>query len=409
MKKPRIAYILLWFPKPSETFIFREVTNLWQLGLKVSVYTLYGSLQSHLSKEMLSVSDKINRLGIPAIKRIVLDSFYWLRKEPQLTRRLFRTIPFRRWRSLEVAGENIWAFLAGFTLARYFMRENIQHIHAPWANGPATAAWVASQLTKIPFSFTGRAVDIYPPDGALEDKIRDCSFVRTNTKTNKEYLKKFLPEKATPPIYLTYNGYPLNRFETAPVLMRPPYQILGVGRFARFKGFATLLKAAGHLNRRGVDFQLILVGDGWRRPFFSLLCRRLGILKRVTFTGFVSHDHISQLYHRADLFVMPSEIHRSGERDGIPNVIMEALLHRLPVVASELPAIKEIIINKKTGLLVPPGKPQALAEAIMNMAGNREEALRMARAGREIINNLFDPQRNHHQVAMLFEKVVGSQ
>ena len=186
-----MAYILLWFPKPSETFIFREVVNLWKMGVPIKVFTLYGELTEQLSPEMAEVSPRVERLGRPWMKTVHRDIAYWWRRDPHVTAELFRTIPLRKWRSFEVGGENIWSFFCGFTFARRFEEQHIEHIHAPWANGPATAAWVASRLTGIPFSFMGRAVDIFPPDGALEEKIRDSAFVRTNPKVNVEYLRGY--------------------------------------------------------------------------------------------------------------------------------------------------------------------------------------------------------------------------
>ncbi len=406
LKTAKIAYILLWFPKSSETFIFREIVNLRHLGLNILVYTLYGSLEKDLSAEMLSFAGKIKRLGVPAIKKITVDISYWCGRRPKTARHLFRTIPFRRWRSLEVAGENIWAFLAGFTLARQFEREGIQHIHAPWANGPATAAWVASKLTNIPFSFTGRAVDIHPPDGALEEKVGACEFVRVNTKANLGYIKNFMTS-TDKPIHLTYNGYPITDYTASAVKMAAPYRILAVGRFARFKGFPTILKAVSLLRRKGVDVHLTLAGSGWRRVYFQFLCYRFGIFQCVSFPGFVSHDHISGLYQDADLFVMASEIHRTGERDGIPNVLMEALLHRLPVITSDLPQMKEVVQDGISGLLIPPADPSALAQAIVKLVNNRDQALKMAEKGHQVIRSRFDPGRNHRLVAKLFEEVLN--
>ncbi len=406
MKKAKIAYILLWFPKSSETFIFREVVNLRHLDLNILVYTLYGSLEKDLSVEMLSFSGKISRLGVPAIKKIAVDISYWYGKQPKIIRDLFRTIPFRRWRSLEVAGENIWAFLAGFTLARQFAREGIDHIHAPWANGPATAAWVASRLTNIPFSFTGRAVDIHPPDGALEEKVRASEFVRVNTKANLAYLEKKVP-LSDKPIHLTYNGYPITDFTASAVKMVSPYRILAVGRFARFKGFPTIIRAVSLLRKMDMDVHLTLGGSGWRRVYFQFLCYRFGIAQYVSFPGFVSHDHISKLYQDADLFVMASEIHKTGESDGIPNVLMEALLHRLPVITTDLPQMREVVQDGVSGLLIPPSEPSALAEAIVKLLNNREKALQMAENGREVIRTRFDPGRNHRLVARLFEEALA--
>lgn len=406
MSVQRVAYILLWFPKPSETFIFREVVHLKRMGLPLKVYTLYGELTDKLSPEMKAVSHEVERLGIPYLKRAPYNLAYWRKRDPKTTSWLLRTIPLRRWRSLEVGGENIWAFFAGFTLARLFEADRIERIHAPWANGPATAAWVASKLTGIPFSFTARAVDIYPPDGALNEKIRDAEFVRTNTGVNVSYLKQFT-DGADHKIHLIYNGFTLKEFRDAAVPMQPPYRLLALGRFARFKGYDDLLRAAKLLKDSGVDFRLTLGGSGLRELHFRILRQTLGLADRVSFPGFITHDKVSELFCSHDMFVMPSVVHSTGERDGIPNVIVEALLHRLPVVATDVSGIGEVIKDGETGLLAPPGDPHGLSQAILRMTRDRDAALRMAAAGRAKVLDQFDPEKNHRKVLELNETRVS--
>jgi colanic acid/amylovoran biosynthesis glycosyltransferase len=402
---PKTAYILLWFPKPSETFIFREVVNLSRMGLPLKVFTLYGELTSGLSPEMAAMSSRVTRLGIPFLKHVGADIAYWRRRDRNTVGRLFRTIPFRRWRSLEVGGENIWAFFCGFYLARLFEEQKIEHIHAPFANGPATAAWVASILTGIPFSFTGRAVDIYPSDGALEEKIRDSVLVRVNTRCNIDYLNQFTNGDVQK-VSLVYNGYPLTQFCRAAVPMKPPFKILSLGRFARFKGYEVLLNAARILADSGMDFQLTMAGSGPGGLQLRWLRRKLRLTRRVSFPGHISHDKVSELFCASDVFVMPSVIHSTGERDGIPNVVMEALLHQVPVIATSLPAVTEVITEGETGLVVPPGDPASLAEAIRRMTADRAAALEMARNGHARVLDQFDPERNHRTILELYRKVI---
>jgi len=402
----KLAYILLWFPKPSETFIFREVMNLWKMDVPITVYTLYGELTKWLSPEMASVSKRMKRLGIPFLKNLPRDLIYWKKRSPEVTKWLFRTIPVRRWRSLEVGGENLWAFFCGFTLARHFLEDAIDHIHAPWANGPATAAWTASKLTGIPFSFMGRAVDIYPPDGALKEKIRDSAFVLTNPKVNVDYLKAFAGLD-TEKIYLTYDPYPLANYRQAPVNMKAPFRILALGRFARFKGFDVLLRAAGLMVDAGLDFHLTLAGAGVKGLQLKFLHKRLGLGNRVSFPGFITYDRVSDFFCDADVFVMPSVIHSSGERDGIPNVLVEALLHRLPVVATDVAGLGEVVRNEETGYLVPQRDPAALAQAIMKMTRDRNSALEMAEKGRQLILEEFAPERCHGELLKLFDELCS--
>jgi colanic acid/amylovoran biosynthesis glycosyltransferase len=403
VKHPKVAYVLLWFPKPSETFIFREVVNLWKMGFPLEVFTLYGKLTRCLAPEMITLPREIQRLGIGNLRRAAADVGYWHQRNQSTTSWLFRNIPVRRWRSIEVAGENLWAFLSGFTLARLFEAQGMEHLHAPWANGPATAAWVASRLTGIPFSFMGRAVDIYPPDGALKEKIRDCAFLRTNPKVNVEYLKSFADGDGDK-IHLTYDGYPLEDFREAPVLMQPPYKLLSLGRLDRIKGFDVLLRAAKQLDSWGMDFHLTMAGEGPRGLQLRFLCKALRLTERVSFPGFLPYHRVSDCFRAADVFVMPSVIHRTGERDGIPNVILEALLHRVPVVASDVGGISEVIEDGETGFLVPPDNPTLLAQAIVRMTRDRKAALAMAERGRARVLEIFDPQRCHREVVDLFLK-----
>jgi colanic acid/amylovoran biosynthesis glycosyltransferase len=401
----KIAYILLWFPKPSETFIFREIINLRKMGLPIKVVSLYGEWKKCLSAEMAlnSNGNGVARLGIPHARRVPADVLYWWQRRPDVTQELLRTIPLRRWSSLEVGGENLWAFLCGFSLARQFEREDIRHIHAPWANGPATAAWVASRLTGIPFSFMARAGDIYPPDGALPEKMRDSAFVRTNPKANVDYLLG-LSGVNRDKIHLTYDGYPLETYQDAPVAMTPPYRLLAMGRMVKVKGFPILLWAARLLADQGVDFHLTLAGAGYMGPYLWGLSRWLGLADRVSFPGFIPHDQVSPLFAAADIFVMPSIIASSSDRDGLPNVILEALLHRLPTVATDVAGIGEVIRNGETGLLVPQKDPEALAAAILHLTRDRQAALEMAARGQELVKEQFDPARCHGQVRQLFQR-----
>ena len=405
MKLPKIAYILLWFPKPSETFIFREVVNLRRLGLPVEVFTIYGQLSRKLSSEMQAYGD-VKRLGIAVLKRLPGDIAYWRRKKPELVWELFRTVPIRKWKSLEFGGENIFAFLCAFTLARMFEKQGFDHIHAPWAMGPAMAAWIASRLTGIPFSFAGRAGDIYPPDGALKEKIRDSLFVTSDNMTNVPYLNGFLPQAASK-IYGIYNGIASGPFKDAPVAMKPPYQLLALGRFDRIKAFEVLLRACGILKESGLDFHLTLAGDGPRRLQLKYWTYRLGLKTHISYPGFIPHDRVSELFCSADIFVMSSAVHKSGDRDGLPTVIMEALMHRLPVVSTNVCGIPEVIINNETGLLVRQKDPPALADAIRKVISDRSAALEMAERGRILVLEKFDPAANHGRIFDLFLEKTG--
>ncbi len=408
LKGLKVAYVLHWFPEPSETFIFNEVRHFQELGLGVRVFTLYGELRRNLSSEMSSTSIWVERLGSRFIAQIPRALEHWRRRSPLVFHDLFRTIPIRRWCDLEMAGENLWAFLCGFQLGRRFAEMGIRHIHAAWANGPATAAWVASRLSGIPFSFAAHATDIYPPDGALTEKISAASFVRTENQANVDHLRRHAATQTDgEKIHLVYSGHPTRRAEAAEVPMEPPYRLLAVGRFVPKKGFDVLLRACSILERQGIEFRLTLAGAGPQARRLHSLASELNLGDRVEFPGFVLYDRVPELLSRADVFLMPSIIDPSGDRDGLPNVIVEALLQRVPVVATDVCGISEVIRDGLTGILIPPNDPDALAWAVMDLVRDRSRALRMAEAGRSLALDRFDADRCFAAVLDLIAGAVG--
>jgi len=403
---PVTAYVLLWFPEPTETFLFREAQGLWELGLHLQVYTLYGPLRSKLTPEMRQLARPVRRMGLKALPRILADAAVWWLRKPRVCARLWKTIPFRNWKGWEKGGENLWAFLCSFHLASLCRKDGIEHLHAPWASGPATAIWGAAELLDIPCSFTARAWDIHPPDGGLPEKIRAASFVRCNTQVNIPYLRELagLKGQEAEKIRLVYNGISLTTDVTAPVPMQPPFRILALGRFVGKKGFEYLVQACKILQDSGVEFTLTLAGSGPKEGQLRQLVRQCGLESRVAFPGFVPHDQVGGLFQQADVFAMPCVIDASGDRDGIPNVIMEALAHRLPVVASHVSGIGELIVDGETGLLATQRDPQSLAKAMSALFRDRAFALELAEAGRRRALEMFDPRRNQQAIIELLQE-----
>ncbi|MFZ5427243.1 MAG: glycosyltransferase [Thermodesulfobacteriota bacterium] len=389
----RTAYVTLWYPKPSETFVVGEVAGLRTLGMDVTVHTLYGKLCRNVGKDMAAKCGGVERLGIRSIPRGFSALNWWRSNEPELFRKTVRKVLGRFWRDLEQTGENIWGFFAGCQLARTFKREGVTHIHAGWANGPATAAWTASLLTGIPFSFTGRAGDIYPPDGALEDKIADAAFVRTDAAFNLDYVKSFTQDRKDR-VHLVRNMLSWDVPPPAEVPMRSPVRLAAIARFVKTKGLDVLLDACALLKRQGMDFRVTLAGSGTMEMPLRAQARKLGIADKVSFPGFILHKDVPALLSAHDILVMPSKIARTGDRDGLPTVIMEALVSRVPVIATNVGGISEVVRDGETGFLIPQKDPEALAAAIRRMAADRENAVRMAENGKRVVLDLYDTARN---------------
>jgi len=402
MPGPRVAYLLLWFPEPSQTFVLDEVNTMVRLGLDVRVYSLYGPRPPNRLAGMAEVLAPVHHLGLAATGTLGRDLVRLRRTWGPEAARFLRQVAVRRWRSLETGGEALWACLAGVYLAGIMRAEGIDHIHAPWADGPATAAWVVSRLSGIPFSFCAHAQDIYPPDGALLEKISAAAFVRTENRSNLRYLSGLFPQIAGKMVNI-YPGAPLAKAQVEPIPASPPFRLLAVGRFVRKKGFSLLLEACRLLAAQGVDFQLTLAGDGPERPQLVKLVREYNLTGRVELPGFVAHRQISRLLQQAHLFIMPSLVAPSGDRDGIPTVILEALLQEVPVVATEVSGIPEVVIPGDTGWLTPPEDPEALARDMLAALSDPAEARRRAQAGGALVAREFDSKTNYGRLKVLFE------
>jgi colanic acid/amylovoran biosynthesis glycosyltransferase len=406
MNSPRVAYLLLWFPEPTQTFILDEVNTMAGLGLDLTVYTLYGPRPASRIAGMAPVQTPVHHLGVAAARE-VLRSVARLRQDwgPEAPKFLRRVL-LRRWRSLETGGEALWAALAGVHLAKRLRADGINHLHAPWANGPATAAWVASHLTGIPFSFCGHAHDIYPPDGALKEKLAAASFVRTISHTNRRYLTDLVPAAAHKILHITY-GAPLTTAPRQPRDPVPPFQLLALGRLVEKKGFPVLLAACRYLKEWGVDFRLTLAGDGPQRRHLLGLVQEYALGGQVDFLGHVPHNRVPELFRQADQFIMPCVVARRGDRDGLPNVILEALAFQVPVVATDVNGVNEAVIPGKTGWLVPQQEPQLLAQAMREALSQPEEAQRRAQKGRDLVRREFDSTTNYARLKTCLEKAAG--
>ena len=402
------AYVLLWFPLSSETFIFREVRGLQERGMPIDVFSLYADKPAGQSREMRGYQGRVMRLGAKATWTLFTTFLSHVRKTPRLVWRLAREVLFRRLRSLEALGENAWAFFAGFWIADRAREAGVTLFHAPWANGPATAAWVASRVSGIPFSFAGRAGDIYPQDGLLPEKIRDASFVRTNNQADVAWLERHAPKGSEGKVRLVYNSLTLETATTCACPCQSPCRVLAVGRFCRTKGFPFLLTAIARLRRERFPVRLTLVGDGvWKRRILHQI-KRLRLEDAVDLPGFVPHDGIAEYMQSHDMLVMPSVIHSNGDRDGIPNVIMEALSHAMPVAASDVCGIAEVVRDGETGLLFPQRDARAIAHAIRWVCGHREEAMAMARRGHKLVAAMFDAEANTARLYELYAAHAAS-
>ncbi len=415
---PHVACVLLWYPLFTQPFIFREVEGL-RAYLPLTVYSLYGRNLRHCSTEMRAAADSVRTFGARALFRFTLEILLLLLTHPLSLYSLFRRNMFHRWRSLEMLGENLWAFGAGCYLGRLFRKEGIDLIYAPWPRGTATAARVAAEIADIPFATSARGDNLEPADPDLADKLDAALFVRANNAADQARIEAFGRGQAKGKVALVYNSLTLPPDGGAPDcpecadgarhLEHKSVRLLALGRFDVTKGFDVLLKACGILRERGLDFSLTLAGGGGKVMGLGHLGaelvrmrKELGLEEQVVMPGLISHNELPRILHEHDIFVAPCVVHASGRRDGIPNTVIEALAYGLPVVSTTVNALPEVVRDRDTGLAVAPGDPEALAQAVLWLAGHPEEARRMGRNGARLAREMFDPHTNNLRLAELF-------
>ncbi len=399
---PRTLFISHWFPLSSETFVFYEIEGLYERNLPLSVITLYAQKHKNLAPHIRNTKVPIEHFGMAKTGHILLATAKRLVREPKKTLSILRTLIFKRWRNAEMHLENLWAAFAGFYLAERVKDLNIEHIHAAWANGPSTAAWVVHQLDNVPYSFSVHAGDIRPEDGFLAQKLKDASFARANISFNIPYLASFVPEEHHHKLYLVHNVATIKNCQTAPVPMQAPYRLLAIGRLIETKGFQYLISAVRLLIDKGIDVRLNIIGSGAWMHRLQKQIQEEKLENYINMLGFVTHDGISEQLIQSDIFVMPSIVKKKVLcSDGLPNVVIESMHHSLPVIATDVAGMRDAVIDGETGYLVPERDAHALADAVCRMVADRDNALRMAKNAHELVTRIFNSNANLDKLSHL--------
>ena len=407
MSRPRLAYLLKRFPRLSETFILNEILELKRQGLEARVYALEDPLEKQVHPEAARLRSSVAYLHDPhrraaswlsllrgAAVQAASNPLGLLRVLWALAR-VHRSLP-----SVRHALEGIW-------LAGDLRRSGITHLHAHFIHSPAAVAYFAFLAGGIPFSVTAHAKDLYT---TLERnlRIRACTakFLMTCTKFNADHLHQVLGERHGVRIEVLYHGSDLGRF-TPERSQVEAGRILSVGRLVPKKGFADLVKAVALLRAREIPFRAEIFGGGPLREELEEHGRRLGLAERLTFHGARVQDDIVAAYRRAAVFVLAPIVSDNGDRDGIPNVLVEAMASGVPVVSTRISGIPELITDGIDGLLVNPHDPGALADAIGRVLLDPSFGEWLGRAARKRVERDFDLQVNTRRLLSLFKGTPG--
>ena len=390
-----IAYIMKRYPRLTETFILNEIRAMERLGADLHIFSLLSPEPPPHHPMVAEVAAPIYSVHLDGLAEILelarahADSFAAspLRYLKALGRALIWSMhssrPLSTWRQFIRAG-----FVA--TTCR---RNGIRHMHAHFANAPTAVAQFASLMSGIPFSFTAHAKDLYlTSEHAIRRRAAAAEFVVTCTSYNVQYLESIAGVHAAK-FHLVYHGVDLSVFRTRPVVgaasIKPPL-ILSVGRLVAKKGHDDLITACAILRAKDVEFKCQIVGEGPLRAELQAQIEAAGLSGNVTLEGAMTHAKLIALYAEAEIFALSPRIADDGDRDGIPNVIAEAMAIGVPVITTAVSGIPELVRHQRTGLLVPPNNPPALAEAMLSGLLNRSMAASLAQAARTLLEQEFD-------------------
>jgi glycosyltransferase involved in cell wall biosynthesis len=275
-------------------------------------------------------------------------------------------------------------------LARDLRRRGAGHLHAHFAHSPAAVAYMVHLCSGLPFSFTAHAKDIYTTlPRNLRIRAQAATFVITCTDFNRRHLEGLLEGARHAPIHVLYHGTDLTRF--SPVGRRPHAdRVVSVGRLVPKKGYEYLIRALARLAETGRPVSCEIFGGGGLREALAEQIETAGLAALVQLRGARLQEDVIGAYRTASVFALAPVVMEDGDRDGIPNVLVEAMASEVPVIATRISGIPELIEDGVDGLLVEPRDAEGLAAAIQRLLDDPELAARLALAGRLKVERQFD-------------------
>jgi glycosyltransferase involved in cell wall biosynthesis len=395
------------YPRLSETFIAQELLGLEQAGLSLVLV----SLRKPTDQKRHPVHNEIRA------------PVYYL---PEYLHDDFGRVLVGLLKSLQYPGffRALWTFLADLRRDRTRNRlrrfgqavvlaaewpKNAQWLHAHFIHTPASVADYASLITGVPWTCSAHAKDIWTlADWELARKLSRARWVVTCTKLGFEHLRRL--SNGGQHVHLSYHGLDLDRFGpfNATRSRRDgsdpsnPVIVLSVGRAVEKKGYDVLLRALA-LIHRSLAFRLIHVGGGEQLDKLKALASLLGLSAIVDWKGALAQEDVLALYRQADVFALACRIASDGDRDGLPNVLVEACSQKLVCVATNISALPELLTDEVDGLLVEPDNPQGLAEALTHVIRDPDLRTRLGDAAEKRVRAHFDNKSNIRQLVALFE------
>ena len=397
----RVAYIVSRFPHLPETFILREMNELAASDFKVELFPLVVQKQALIHPEAAHWLDDLHRVRLASWKCARANLRVLFRRPGCYLGTLLQVVWFNL-PSPKFLLRALFIFPTAVEMAEEMRSIGVAHIHAHYATHPALAAWIIGRFTGIPYSISVHAHDIFVNRTMLKQKLAGAVFIRAISQFNKNFLAERYGPEIERKIVVIHCGIQVENYHPAQPSSSGAYRLISVGSLQPYKGHANLVRACAQLCDQAFPFHCRIVGGGELRDALTEQIGRLELQEFVELTGPKTEDEVAQLLADSDCFVLPSVVTPSGKMEGIPVVLMEALAGRLPVIASDLSGIPELVRSRESGLLVPAGDAAAMAAQIVWMQTHPKEAAKMAAAGRKLVETEFNIRINTLDLANLF-------
>lgn len=401
-----VLYMSGTVPVRSETFVYREILALRSLGLNIqtaSVHAPMHGLDDGVLEEMAQSTTEIYSTGSISI---VIDIFAELFTHPVRTIGTMIRCKLDALFSSDVTmsrrAKVVWQGMAGISLSRRVRKKGITHIHAHMAHVPTTIAMYAAKQLGISFSFTGHANDLFPNRTLLKEKLERAVFTNCISYWHRAFYQSLVP-KSDEDYPIVRCGVDTSEYESTPAPKGEMLEVLSVGRLVEKKGFDVLIKAVGEIAKAGgPSIRVTIAGGGPDEDQLMALVKRMPPTAQVVMLGDTNNDRVMELMTQVDVFALPCRVAASGDRDGIPVVLMEAMARGRCVISGDLETIRELVEDGISGVMIPPGDQIALEKVLVELANNRDRVDELGKAARDRIENEFDLMLNAKRIHSAF-------
>ena len=395
MANKKIVYIIGTYPLLTTTFIDREIMRLKQWGIDLQIFSIRRPPEdSPLSSFQYQLQKSVKYLLPLNIIKLISSQIYFAFSKPK---KYFGTLFFllsRPHPNVTTKIKTLLHFGEGIYFAYFLRKQKIYEIHAHFLDRAAVLALVARRLLGVPYSISIHAgADIYVHPVLIREKLMEARKAVTCTRFNKKYLESLVGNSVTEKISFIPHGLDATRYNSEDKVNKE-LVILGVGQLKKRKGFLLLVEVCKMLSDHGYDFRCEIIGEGPRREILQEKISNYSLEDKVFLCGALPHEEVLKRYQKATLFVMPCMQTEDGDVDGIPNVLLEAMAIKIPVISTRVSAIPELIIDRKNGILVSPNNQNELFDAIINLLGSPGKRAELGEAGRQTVLSDFDIDKN---------------